>query len=148
MSQNSKIKHNLFERSQPVTSDFFDIPLLGAVRPDSAKNTNGNYDLSELVTNFQHDHIGALTVEVLDDAMFKAGIFKGDFITVQLNSQPKNSDIVVAKLGERFYVRRVFFQRGLIRLDTDNEYPSSLVIDPKTPGFIFLGKVVSLTRQF
>lgn len=144
----SKIKTNLFERSQPVTHDFFDIPLLGMVGTNNTLNPDGNYNLSDLISNFQNSNQEFITLEVLDDAMRKAGILKGDFITVNLYSKPQNGDIAVVKLGERFYIRRFFQQNNLVRLETNDNYPNSLVIETKTPGFEILGKVKSILRQF
>lgn len=148
MHQNDKIEPNLFERSQSLTQEFFDVPLLGMVRLDIDSYTHGDYNLSELVSNFQSTDQNAVTLEVLDDAMQKAGIFKGDFLTIDLRLNPRDGNIVVVKLGERFYIRRFFKNQNLIRLETADDYPSSIVIEPDTPGFQFLGKVISLSRQF
>jgi SOS-response transcriptional repressor LexA len=144
MTDKKKLNNNPFERSQPVTSDFFDIPLIGMV----SNSTSGDYHLSDLVSNFRHANQEFITLEVLDNAMRKAGILKGDFLTVDLNSRPCNGDITVVKLGERFYIRKFYQQNNLIRLETADDYPNSLVIESKTPGFAILGKVQSVFRQF
>ncbi len=144
----NKIEPNPFERSQPVTRDFFDIPLLGMVRTSMSPHSSGDYNLSELVSNFQNTDLYSITLEVLDDAMYKAGIFKGDYLTIDIRSNPQDGDIIVVKLGERFFIRRFYLQEHLIRLVTADEYPSSLVIEDNTPGFQIIGKVTSLSRQF
>lgn len=148
MRKSNKIDSNPFERSQPVTRDFFNIPLLGMVRASISPLATEDYNLSELVSNFQNTDPSSITLEVLDDAMHMAGILKGDFLTIDLQSQPRDSDIIVVKLGERFFIRRFFLQQHLIRLETADEYPSSLVIEDNTPGFQIIGKVTSLSRQF
>ena len=148
MRKTDKIKPNLFERSQPVTRDFFNIPLLGMVHSSISSHSSGDYNLSELVTNFQNTDQDSITLQVLDDAMYKAGILKGDYLTIDIQSKPQNDDIIVVKLGERFFIRRFFLQDHLIRLETADEYPSSLVIEDNTPGFQIIGKVSSLSRQF
>ena len=148
MRKTNKINQNPFERSQPVTRDFFNIPLLGLVRASMSSHSNEDYNLSELVSNFQNTDQYSITLEVLDDAMHKAGIFKGDYLTIDLKSQPLDGDIIVVKLGERFFIRRFYLQQHLIRLETADEYPSSLVIEDNTPGFQIIGKVTSLSRQF
>lgn len=144
MTVKKKINRNPFERTQPLTSDFFDIPLIGMV----GHSTSGDYHLSDLVSNFHHANQEYITLEVLDSAMQKAGILKGDYLTVDLNSQPHNGDITVVKLGERFYIRKFYQQNDLVRLETADEYPDSLVIQSKTPGFSILGKVQSVFREF
>jgi len=148
MRKIDKINPNPFERSQPITRDFFNIPLLGMVRSNLSCHSSGDYNLSELVSNFQNTDQDAITLEVLDDAMHKAGILKGDYLTIDTRSKPRNDDIIVVKLGERFFIRRFFLQDHLIRLETADEYPSSLVIEDNTPGFRIIGKVSSLSRQF
>ena len=148
MRKTDKINSNPFERSQPVTRDFFNIPLLGLVRASMSPQSSEDYNLSELVSNFQNTDRYSINLEVLDDAMYKAGIFKGDYLTIDLKSQPHDGDIIVVKLGERFFIRRFYLQQHLIRLETADEYPSSLVIEDNTPGFQIIGKVTSLSRQF
>ena len=148
MAKINKINQNPFERSQPITRDFFNIPLLGMVRSGIPARASGDYNLSDLVSNFQNTDQNSITLEVLDDAMYKAGIFKGDYLTVDLRSKPLNDDIIVVKLGERFFIRRFYLQNNLVRLETADEYPSSLVIEDNTPGFQIIGKVSSLSRQF
>jgi SOS-response transcriptional repressor LexA len=148
MRKTDKIKPNPFERSQPVTRDFFNIPLLGMVRASISAHSDEDYNLSELVSNFQNTDQYSISLEVLDDAMHKAGILQGDYLTIDLQVNPQDGDIIVVKLGERFFIRRFFLQQHLIRLETDDDYSSSLVIEDNTPGFQIIGKVTSLSRQF
>lgn len=148
MKKPDKLYTNPFERSQQVTQDFFDIPLLGMVQVNLPSSSTGDYNLSELVSNFQSQNRSSVTLEVLDDAMYKAGIIKGDYLTIDLLVRPLNGDIVVVKLGERFYIRRFHRKDQFIRLETADDYPSSLVIESNTPDFQIFGKVVSLSRQF
>ena len=148
MAKSDRLKTNPFERAQPVTREFFDIPLLGMVRANSKNSFSGDYNLNELVSNFENTNQDTITLEVLDDAMSHSGIIKGDYITVDLRLHPQNADIVVVKLGERFYIRRYFQENNRIRLETSDTHPSPLVIERNTPGFQILGKVLSLSRQF
>ena len=147
MSEADKLKTNPFERSQPVTREFFDIPLLGQVRSGDPLSSAGDYNLDELVSNFQHTDSHSITLQALDNAMQGAGIIKGDYLTVDLRLKPQDGDIVVVKLGERYFIRRFYQQNHRIRLETCDAYPSSLVIEDNTPGFMLFGKVLSIFRQ-
>lgn len=138
----------MFERTQPLTSDFFDIPLLGMVRAGIPGSTTGNYEIKDLIVNLHSDNSRAVTLEVLDDAMSMAGILRGDFLTVNPDRRPRDGDIIVVKLGERFYIRRFFKEGKLVRLETASSIPATLIVDPGTPGFMVIGKVQSLSRQF
>ena len=148
MSKKVKVEKNLFERAQPINNDFFNVPLLGIVRAGFPETSSGDYDLSDLISNFQNLDKQSITLEIMDNAMFKAGILQGDFLTVNLNSKPKNGDIVVVKLGERIFARKFYYHEDRFRLETADEYPTSLVVEANTPGFELIGKVSSITRQF
>jgi SOS-response transcriptional repressor LexA len=138
---------NQFERSQPINKEFFDVPLLGIVVPDDPDFTSGKYELTELVNNYQNQKLNTFNFSILDDAMKHCGILKGDLLTVDFNISLKDEDIAVFKIGEKILVRKYFHQNNLIRLETADDYPSHLVIEPNTPGFKILGKVVSVTRE-
>jgi SOS-response transcriptional repressor LexA len=148
MGKSDKLKVSPFERSQPLDQDFFDIPLLGMVRADTSALDSGDYNLSELVANFKNTRQQSVTLEVLDNAMYKSGIFKGDYLTIDLQSKIQDGDIIVVKLGERFYIRRFHRHQHRILLETADDYPSSLVVEENTPDFQIFGKVRALTRQF
>jgi len=142
-----KLTPNPFERSQAVNREFLDIPLLGQVRPGDPLAASGDYNLDALVANFQHTDRHSVTLQVLDNAMQGSGMIKGDYLTVDLREKARNGDIAVVKLGERYFVRRFFRQNHRIRLETSDAYPSSLVIEENTPGFLLIGKVRSIFRK-
>ena len=147
-----KIKSNPFERSQPLTNDFFDIPLLGQVRAGNHHpGYNGaarDYDLGDLVLNFRQNQQHSVILEVLDNAMENAGIIKGDYLTVDLDARLKDGDIAVVKLGERFFIRKFYHQDRRIRLETAANTPTTLIVETNTPGFKIIGKVRAMTRRF
>jgi SOS-response transcriptional repressor LexA len=132
---------------QPQNRDFFDIPLLGRVRPNDKSHLKRDYNLSDLIKNFKKSDLKSITLEVLDDAMQKAGILKGDFLTVKLDLKPQNGDLAVVKLGTKIFLRKFYRQNHLIRLETANDSVVPLVVDEKTPGFEIIGKVISISRQ-
>jgi SOS-response transcriptional repressor LexA len=148
MNKKAKLNSNPFERAQPVATDFLNIPLLGVVRASKSSDASGDYDLVDLISNFRNADQEYVTLEVLDDAMINAGILKGDYLTIKLYSEPNDGDIVVVKLGEKFCVRKYYRQNNLVRLETVDAYPSTLVIESKTPDFLIVGKVQSVLRQF
>ena len=132
---------------QPQNRDFFDVPLLGRVRPNDRSHLKRDYNLSDLIKNFKKSDLKSITLEVLDDAMQKAGILKGDFLTVKLNLKPQNGDLAVVKLGTKIFLRKFYRQNHFIRLETANDAVVPLVVDEKTPDFEIIGKVISISRQ-
>ncbi len=147
MKKNDTIKPDPFARAQPINREFFNVPLLGLVIPDDPDYSNGKYDLNELVNNYKKKDINTFNLSILDNAMKNCGILEGDLLTVNLKAPILNQDIVVVKIGERVLVRKYFKNNKLIRLETDDDYPSDLIIEPDTPGFQILGKVVSVIRE-
>ena len=136
-----------FERSQPINKEFFEVPVLGSVIPDDPDFTSGKYELNELVNNYQKQGFTTFNFSILDNAMKNCGILKGDLLSVDFNIPLKDDDIAVFKIGEKILVRKYYRKNNLIRLETADDYPSHLVIEPSTPGFKILGKVVSVTRE-
>ena len=147
MKKTDTIKSDPFDRTQPINREFFNVPLLGLVIPDDPDYSNGKYDLNELVNNYKKKDIDTFNLSILDNAMKNCGILKGDLLTVNLKAPIRNQDIVVVKISERVLVRKYFRHNNLIRLETADDYPSDLIIEPNTPGFQILGKVVSVIRE-
>ena len=147
MKKSELPKPNIFERTQPLNKEFFDVPLLGIVVPDDPDFTSGKYELTELVNNYQNQKANTFNFSILDDAMKNCGILRGDLLTVGFNITLKDDDIAVFKIGEKILVRKYFRKNDLIRLETADDYPSHLIVEPNTPGFKILGKVVSVTRE-
>ena len=147
MKKKDPTSTNQFERTQPINKEFFDVPLLGMVIPDDPDFTSGKYELNELVNNYQNKNVNTFNFSILDDAMKNCGILKGDLLSVDFNIPLKDDDIAVFKIGEKILVRKFFRQSNLIRLETADDYPSHLVVEPNTPGFKILGKVISVTRE-
>jgi len=75
------------------------------------------------------------------------GIFKNDFLNVELNVSLADGDIAVVKLGPKIYIRKIFFDKKRIRMETDSKTPSPFIIDRETPGFEIIGKVTTVIRE-
>jgi repressor LexA len=142
-----KPKETIITSSTSLDKEFYNIPLFGEVKIADKNKTRTDYDIGEVVTNLRNSASQSLNVRASDDALCRAGIFSGDFLTVHLNRQLKNGDIAVIQLGYKIYIRKIFFQKKHIRLETDSDTPSPLIIDPATPGFQILGKVITVIRE-
>lgn len=60
-------------------------------------------------------------VRAKGDSMVDAGIRDGDLLVVDFSQQPKNGDIVIARLDDGFTVKRLYKRRGQIRLCPENK---------------------------
>lgn len=153
-TRDKKGKNNLAAGKNPfavppahLNSQFYDIPLIGEVHMSESPAEERSYNIAALVRNFRKEDRQTITLRAADDGMEKAGIYLGDLLTVNLNSAPVNHDIAAVRLGERIYIRRIFFQGEFVRLETDEENGSPYIVDPKVPGFEIVGKVVTVVRE-
>jgi len=132
------------------SDEFYNIPLvddMGEVQVDGHFSGGGNYNLGELIKNFRRKGTPFITVRSVDNGLAPDGILRGDFLTVDLKARIRDGDIVAVKLGNRLYIRKKFNHKNLIRLETTEEAPSPLIVDPKTPGFEIIGKVSAVIRE-
>jgi len=142
-----KPKETIIKSSTTLDKEFYNIPLFGEVKITDKNNPRGDYDIGEIITNSRNSASQSLNFRAADDALSRAGIFSGDFLVVHLDRPLKNGDIAVVQLGYKIYIRKIFFEKKRVRLETDSGTPSPLIIDPATPGFEILGKVVTVIRE-
>lgn len=142
-----KTKETIITTASTLDKEFYNIPLFGEVKVEHNENYNGDYRLGEIITNSQKRNAKSLNLRATDDGLSGIGIYKGDFLTFALNSQLTNGDIAVIQLGYKIYVRKIFFDKKRIRLESDSKAPSPLIIDMDTPGFEVLGKVTTVIRE-
>lgn len=142
-----KSKETIIFSSNTLDKEFYNIPLFGEVRIEHRKEFNGNYDLGEIITNSQKSNSKNLNLRAADDGLAGIGIYKNDFLTFSLDMQLRNGDIAVIRLGYKIYVRKIYFDKKRVRLESDSNTPSPLIIDIDTPGFEVLGKVTTVIRE-
>jgi SOS-response transcriptional repressor LexA len=66
---------------------------------------------------------------------------------VHIDGTLKDGDIAVIRLGYKIYIRKIYFDKKRVRLETESGNPSPLIIDRETPGFEIVGKVVTVIRE-
>jgi SOS-response transcriptional repressor LexA len=147
------MEYKLKNSYMPVSPDnnqdheFYNIPLMGQVRVETDFNTRGDYNIGELVNNIKNSDTRTISLKAMDDGLSAAGILYGDFLTVTMNAELHNNDIAAVRLGPRIYIRKIFFERSLIRLETASAKSSPLIVEARTPGFEIIGKVTSVIRE-
>ena len=143
----SAAKISLQDQSPALNSEFYDIPLIGEVHMPESDTEGAVQSIADLVNNFKKNDRQTIILRAADDGLEKAGIYRGDLLTISLNTTPANHDIAAVRLGNRIYIRRLFFQDQYIRLETDEPNGSPYIIDPAVPGFEIVGKVVTVVRE-
>jgi DNA polymerase V len=88
-------------------------------------------------------------VRAQGDSMLDAGIREGDMLVVDFSLQPQHGDIVIAKLDDRFTVKRLFKRRGVVKLCPENKAANYPVIIPQDGETLeVMGVVRWLIHQF
>lgn len=127
--------------------EFYNIPLMGQVRVENDFDTKGDYNIGELVNNIKNSDTRTISLKAMDDGLSTAGILYDDFLTVTLDTTLQDNDIAAVRLGSRIYIRKIFFEGNLIRLETAAAKSSPLIIESGAPGFEIIGKVTSVIRE-
>lgn len=83
-------------------------------------------------------------LKVKGESMINAGIFDGDNILVQKQSNAKNGDMVVALVEDSATVKTFYKEGGHIRLQPENDTMDPIIV----PDCTILGKVFGVFRFF
>ncbi len=125
-------------------------PLVGNVaagKPILAEdNIQETYALpSTLLHGASNNEVMMLNVE--GDSMIDAGILSGDMIIVHNAIAANNGDIVVARVeGDTATVKRLYKEKGVIRLQPENSNMKPIYASPKDVEIV--GKVIGLIRKY
>ncbi len=85
------------------------------------------------------------TLHVSGESMINAGIYDGDYVIVQKQSNAKNGDIVVAMTMENEATIKTFYkEKDHIRLQPENDTMEPIILD----NCVILGKAIGLYRKF
>ena len=120
------------------------VPLLGKVT--AGKPILAIEEVEEYVPysggGYQPGDLFAL--RVVGDSMINAGILKRDIVIVRKTPTAENGEIVVALIGDEATVKRLYREKGHIRLQPENDAYEPIIVDE----VIVLGIVMSLLRYF
>ena len=81
-------------------------------------------------------------LKVKGESMINAGIFDGDNILVEQQSDASNGDMVVALIDDSATVKRFYKEDGHIRLQPENDFMDPIIVDDCS----IVGKVIGLIR--
>lgn len=118
------------------------VPILGQVaagQPLLAVENIENY--FPIPTEFM-PNAETFMLKVKGDSMINAGIFNGDKILVQKQSDAQNGDIVVALVDDSATVKTFYKENGHYRLQPENDTMDSIIVNECS----ILGKVFGIMR--
>jgi DNA polymerase V len=107
-------------------------PILNAAHagaPQPADETSELFDLAGHLIEHPND---TFYVRVAGDSMNECGIFDGDILIVDRSLGPQPSDIVIARIGEDYTVKKFRRRDGRLRLVPSNPTYPMLEISDET----------------
>ena len=88
------------------------------------------------------DEIFCLRVQ--GESMIDMGILDGDIAVLRRQQSADNGDVVVALVEDEATLKRIFYEKGHVRLQPENRTMDPIIV----PDAQVLGKLVALVRQF
>ena len=82
-------------------------------------------------------------LRVRGESMINAGILDGDYILVHQQSSARNGEIVVALIDDSATVKRFFREKGIFRLQPENDYMAPIYVKEAS----VLGRVIGVYRR-
>jgi len=139
-------------RAIEITDDTFhlirremaNVPLVGTVTAGLPILAQQNIESYFPIPSEYMPNIECFLLRVKGESMINAGIFDGDLVLVQHQSDAENGDIVVALLDDSATIKRFFKENGHYRLQPENENMKPIFADDVT----ILGKVFGVFRFF
>ncbi len=123
------------------------VPILGRVAAGQPilpiENIEGYINLDQTLVSSED----AFLLRVRGDSMIDAHIQDGDFALVKPQSKAENGEIVVALVEDEATIKRIFFDRDLIRLEPANPNMEPIVVRKGEKRVSLVGKVVGIFRK-
>lgn len=119
------------------------VPLVGKVTAGlpilAQQNVEEYFTLPQSLVG--NGEVFALCVQ--GDSMIEAGILSGDYVVVREQNHAENGEIVIAMMGDEATVKRIFYEKNLVRLQPENSSMAPIFAREVT----VLGKVIALFRR-
>ncbi len=131
------------DHSSVYQSEVVQIPIVGKVTAGQPILAVENIEDSFPVPLDFLDNSVHFMLKVKGDSMINSGILDGDFVLVKQQPVAKNSDIVVALIGEEATVKRFYLEKDHIRLQPENSFMEPI----RVTDVIILGLVKGVFRK-
>lgn len=124
------------------------IPIIGRVAAGSPILADENIEGSILIDpKFLKKSEKSFALKVKGDSMIEAGIFEGDLVIINPQTNVNNGDIIVARINDEVTVKVYELKNNVIRLIPQNKSYAPIVIENKEE-FSIVGKVTGVLRWF
>ncbi|GLQ49171.1 transcriptional repressor LexA [Dyella flava] len=136
----------LVQEADPLAADTLELPLIGRIAAGepifSESRVERSLHVSRWLFRLKPDYL----VRVIGDSMRDEGILDGDLVAVHATPVARHGQVVAARVeGERFTIKRLYWQGDVIRLLPNS--PGYQPIDPDpTEDFAIEGLFAGLVR--
>jgi repressor LexA len=136
----------LIQEADPLAADTLELPLIGRIAAGepifSESRVERSLQVSRWLFRLKPDYL----VRVMGDSMRDEGILDGDLVAVHATPVARHGQVVAARVeGERFTIKRLYWQGDVIRLLPNS--PGYQPIDPDpTEDFAIEGLFAGLVR--
>lgn len=129
-----------------VRKETINVPVIGKVAAGqpllAVENTEGYFPVpAEFLPNQP-----TFMLVVQGNSMVNAGIFDGDYVMVAQQDTVENGEKVVALIEDSATVKTFYKEEEHIRLQPENDYMDSILVNPDKETFQILGKVIGVFR--
>lgn len=131
-----------------VNNDTIKVPIVGKVAAGSPILAQENIEGTIFVDKSIVTHTkGIFALRVKGESMINAGIFDGDFVLVRQQPIAEQGEMVVVLIEDEATVKRFYKEKGMIRLQPENDTMEPLIIDPKEDRISIIGTVKGVIRK-
>ena len=142
-NQKSRTIEILDDDFAPTRRELTNVPMVGKVAAGepllAVQNITDYFPIPvEYLPNAE-----TFMLKVKGDSMINVGIFDGDNLLIEVCSDARNGEIVVALVEDGATVKRFFKEDGYIRLQPENDSMDPIIVNDVT----ILGRVIGLFRM-
>jgi repressor LexA len=136
----------LVQETDPLAADTLELPLIGRIAAGEPIFSESRVERSLYVSRWLFRLKPDYLVRVIGDSMRDEGILDGDLVAVHATPVARHGQVVAARVeGERFTIKRLYWQGDVIRLLPNS--PGYQPIDPDpTEDFAIEGLFAGLVR--
>ena len=133
-------------RLKGIEDDLPGVPLIGRVAAGSpilaAEHVQSRFQLDAALLGVQPDYL----LQVRGNSMINAGIFDGDLIAVRQTREPREGQLVVARLGDEVTVKRWHRDGQNVQLIAENPAYPPIEVDLERDTLEIEGVCVGVIR--
>jgi repressor LexA len=133
-------------------SDVVEIPVVGRIAAGAPLLAQENIEDTIFVdrafvkiTNGEMRGVFALRIK--GDSMKDAGIYDGDLVIMEKRAQVENGEIAAVLLDDEATLKRVFREKGRIRLQPENDAMKPIFVSPGEKNISIIGKLKTVIRN-